>query len=172
LRPARLHYHRQLLADGGNALVDQAPVGFNLCLAGAAHKPEAAALSLEVGPRPHQATLLIVEVGKFHLQAAFTRSRALAEDFQDEARAIEHLASPGLLQVALLHRGHGVIDDGESGPFIGDQLAELGNLAWAEERRGPGLWQRHRPGDRDIEIYRPRQAFRFRQPIVQRVLGG
>ncbi len=130
---------RKLLADGGDALVDQAPVGLDLRLAGAAEEAEAAALALQVGPRAHQPALLVAEVGQLHLQAAFTRAGTLAEDFEDQPGAVENLAAPRLLEVALLHRRDRVVDDGETGIVLGDQLAELIDLAGAEQRRRPRL---------------------------------
>ena len=42
--------------------------------------------------------------------------RALAEDLQDQAGAVEHLAVPGLLQVALLDGADRMIDDDEARP--------------------------------------------------------
>ena len=38
------------------------------------------------------------------LQRAFPRARAPAENFQDQAGAVDDFGVPGLLQIALLHR--------------------------------------------------------------------
>ena len=56
-------------------------------------KPSAA-LALEVGPGAHL-PFLVAQVGELDLQPAFSRARALAEDFKDQPGAVEHLAAPG-----------------------------------------------------------------------------
>lgn len=48
---------------------------------------------------------------KLHLQAAFPRLCTLAEDFEDERGAVQHLGVPRLLQIALLHGRKLRIDD-------------------------------------------------------------
>jgi hypothetical protein len=100
-----------------------------LRLAGAAEKAEAAALSLQVGPGAHQPALLVGEMRQLHLQTPLAGGGALAEDLQDQAGAVEHLAAPGLLQVALLHRAQGVIDDGQRDVALADQRRQLPHLA-------------------------------------------
>ena len=140
---------RQLLADGVDALVDQAPVGLDLRLAGAAEEAEAAALALQMGPGAHQPALLVGEVRQLDLQPALAGARALAEDLQDQAGAVEHLAVPGLLEVALLHRAHGMIDDGEPGLVLADQRRDAPRPCRSRTASpGRGLRQRHDLGRR------------------------
>ena len=75
----------QLLLQLGDALPDQAPVDFELAFAGTAQEAEAAALALEMGPGAHQPASLIAEGGELHLQLAFRRAGAGAEDLEDQA---------------------------------------------------------------------------------------
>ena len=94
----------QFALDLGDALGDQAAIGLDLGLAGAAQKAEAAALALQVCPGPHQAAALVIEMGELDLERALSCPRPPAEDFEDKAGAIEHLGVPRLFQIALLHR--------------------------------------------------------------------
>src|SRR5258708_27535468 len=94
----------QVALDLGDALSDQAAVGFDLGSPRAAQEAEAAALAFEMGPGSDQPAALVIQVGEFYLQRAFAGVGTPPEDFQDQAGAVEHLGVPRLLQVALLDR--------------------------------------------------------------------
>src|SRR5258708_28177846 len=79
-----------------------------------------------------------------------------AEDLQDEAGAIDHLAFPGALEIALLHRAHRRIDDGERHLFRLDQLLEAFDLAGAEQRGRTRRNQLHHVAMGNLEIDRAR----------------
>jgi hypothetical protein len=136
---ARLAHLFQLAAQLRHAVADQPPVGLDLGFAGAAEETEAAALALEVGPAPHQPAGLIIEMGEFDLQPAFRRRRPLAEDFEDQPGAVDHLGIQRGFEVALLDRGKRRIDDHQ--PCLGlprggrDRL----DLSLSEQGRGAGL---------------------------------
>src|SRR5690606_32463740 len=70
------------------------------------------------------------------LQLAFVSPRALREDIQNQAGAIEHAALEGALQVALLTRREGMVEDDQIGFFSLDLVAQRLDLAAANEVLG------------------------------------
>ena len=100
----------ELALQDGDAVGDEAAVDLELAFAGAAEEAEAAALALEMGPGPHQPRALIGQRRQLDLEAAFMRARARAENLEDQAGAVDDLAFPGALEIALLHRAHGGVD--------------------------------------------------------------
>src|SRR5579862_1591175 len=76
------------------------------------------------------------------LEPALARLRPLAEDLQDERRAVEHLGVPGLLEIALLDRRELGVDDDDLGLERQRFRLDLVDLAAADQRRG------HRTGER------------------------
>ena len=121
-----------------------------------------------MGPGPHQARALVVEMRQFDLQRALLGRRALAEDVQDQAGAVDDLAAPGALQVALLHRRQRRIDDRDRDPALGDRLALRGHLALAQQRGGPPAAQRQDRGMHHHQPDRRRQPDRLGQPLLGR----
>ena len=53
--------------------------------------PHPAALTFQVAPAAHQARRQVLQPGELDLQFAFVAAGASAKDFEDEARAVEHL---------------------------------------------------------------------------------
>ena len=137
---------------------DQPPVGLDLRLAWAAHHPEAAALALQVGPGPDQARAFVGQPGELHLQASLASPRPAGENLQDQAGAVDDLDLPGLLEVALLDRRQGVVDDGDGGLRQFDDQPDLLDLALAEQGGRRELAQVGDQGLADLQIERQRQA--------------
>src|SRR5215468_5965913 len=151
-----------------DALADDAPVGFDLCLARAAQKAEAAALPLEVRPGADETALLIDEVGQLHLEAPFPRARPRPEDFENESGAVEHLGAPRRLEVALLHRREWMIDDHELRALGADQPLELRDFARAEQRRRPQARQGHETARTDVKRDGARKPERLVEASLRR----
>ena len=99
----------QFLLQLDDPSVDQTAVDFQLAFTGTADEAEAAALPLQVGPRPHKARALVAEGRQFDLKLAFTGPGAVAEDFQDQAGTVDHLGFQGSVPgcVAAPATGHG-----------------------------------------------------------------
>jgi hypothetical protein len=128
--------HRlQLAAQPGDLLLDQPAVDLELGLARAADGAKAAALPLQVGPRPHQAGALVVQPRQLDLQPALVGAGAIGENLQDEAGAVQHLGLPGLLQVALLHRADLAVDHHQLGIVRLHPRADVVDLAAAQQGR-------------------------------------
>lgn len=135
VQPARATDLFELAPQLRHAVADHPPVGFDLGFAGTAEEAEAAALPFEVGPAAHEASSLIIEMGEFDLEAPFGGRRAFAEDFEDQARAVDDLGLDRLFQIALLDRGQRGIDDQELGLVLPDCQRDLLDLARPEQRR-------------------------------------
>ena len=114
-RGVALHEHLvEAVVERLDAAADQAAVGLELRFTRTA-QTDAALLALEVGPAAHQARRQVLELRELDLQLAFEAARALREDVEDQAAAIEHAALEFLLEVAFLAGRERVIDQHEVG---------------------------------------------------------
>jgi hypothetical protein len=138
--------------DAPDAVFDHAPVGFELRLARPAEKAEAAALALEMGPGANQPAFLIIEMRMFDLQRPFAGARAPAEDFQDQAGAVDDFGIPGLFQIALLHRRDRAIHHHHGCGKTLNETSEFIDLAGADISGGLDAVERDQPGLHHIEI--------------------
>ncbi len=87
-----------------NALADQPTVDFELAFAGAAQKAKTAALTLQMGPRSHEARALIRERRQFDLETPLMSARPFAKNLENKAGAVDDLCLPTFFEIALLYR--------------------------------------------------------------------
>src|SRR5262245_51556809 len=104
----------------------------------------------------------------FDLQRAFARARALAENFEDQAGAVEHLGVPGLFEIALLHGGERAIDDHQAGIKGLHQAGDFLDLALADIGRGPDIGDGNDAGFDARKIDRAREPDRLFEPRLRR----
>src|SRR5260221_6430207 len=88
-------------------------------------------------------------------------ARPRAEDLENQAGAVDDLAVPRLLEVALLDRRDRRVDDDDADLFRRDDLAERGDRATAEQRRRTSWPQWHDLGAGDLEVDRACEADGF-----------
>src|SRR6185437_5299281 len=86
------------------------------------------------------------------LERALARTRAPAEDFENQARAVDDLGAPGLLEIALLHRRDRTVHDHDRDFQALHQTGDLVDLALADIGRGTNVAQRDKPLLHDIQI--------------------
>ncbi len=104
-----------------------------------------------MGPRAHKPAFLISQACQLNLQAALFAVRPVREDFKDKPGPIKNLGIPSGLEIALLNRRQGVIDDSHSGFPGRHDPADLLDFAGAEKRCRPHLRQRHDSGKAHIK---------------------
>ena len=153
----------EFLLEPHDAFVDQPAVDLDLAFAGPAEEAETAALAFQVGPGPDQARALVGQMRQFDLQRAFLGGSAIAENLQDQARAVDHLGAPGPFQVALLHRGQSGIDDDDTDAVALARLLRRRDLAFAQQGGGTDGAQRLDGGVDDGQPDGGRQAHGLRQ---------
>lgn len=105
-------------------------------------------------------------MGEFDLQAPFPCLGALAEDFQDERGAIEHLGRPHLFEIALLNRRKLRIDDDDGGFERSCFGGNLFGLAAADQGGGGRVRQRHDILGNDIQPDGRGEAHRLGQSRI------
>src|SRR5262249_4028448 len=135
-----------------DAFFDDASVSFDLSLARAAKKPKSAALTLKMGPGPHQPALLISQMCEFDLQRPLARACAPSKDLKDQTCAVDDFRIPRLLQITLLNRRDGAIHDHDGRRQAFCQSGNLVDLAFADVGRGPNLAEGYEPHLDHIQV--------------------
>ncbi len=115
------------------AFVQHPAIQFELTLARAAAQAHAALLALQMAPRPHETCCLISHARKFHLHLADVALGALAENIEDEAGPVHHVAPEKTLEVTLLSRTQRVVEDDDFRVFLVCGNPHLFRLARADE---------------------------------------
>ena len=83
---------------------------------------------------------------QLHLKRAFPRPRPLAEDIENEPRAVDDLAAPGAFQIALLNRRQRSVHHHQRDLVRLQILMHPLHLALAEQGRRPPVTERHDVG--------------------------
>ena len=151
----------QFLAKTRHARADHAPVRLDLRLARPAEEAKAAALAFEVSPAAHQAALLVVEMREFDLQATFSRGCSLAEDFEDQPGAVDHLALERFFEIALLDRAQGPIHHQQFNLVLLAFGGDILDLTGSEQRVRLHVAHWQDDAFRNHDTDRQRQALRF-----------
>jgi hypothetical protein len=126
-----------------------------------AAQADTALLPLEVGPPAHQARAHVIQLGQLDLQLALVSTRALGEDIQDQPGTIQHAALEHALEVALLAGREGVVEDDQLGLFGLHQIAQLFDLATADQELGGGHVPRHGDQSHHVGTRRQRQILKL-----------
>ena len=135
----------------------------DLSLAGAAAHADAAALALQMAPAAHQARSQVLQPGQFDLKFAFVALCAGGEDLENQRSAVSHRHAQHALEVALLRRRDGLVEQhGVSLVGIHQQL-DLVGLAGADEQRRIG---RGAAGD-DLGDWRVARGLGQQSQLVQ-----
>lgn len=80
----------------------------------------------------------MAQLGQFDLQLAFVSTGTLSEDIEDQAGPVHYPALEQTLQVALLGRGQGMVEDDDVGVQHLDLGRDLFSLAAADKKFGTG----------------------------------
>ena len=136
----------QLLLQADDLIVNRPSIAFDLGFAGASDKTETAALTFQMGPGADKAGALIAECGQFNLQNTFAGPGAVGKDFKDQTGPVKQLDVPFLLQIALLHRPDGAVNQNKVDLQVLEPALQFLDLARAEQRAGLHFCQPHHFG--------------------------
>ncbi len=128
----------QPLLGALDGVTDHAAVELDLGFAGATAHANTTALALQVRPAPHQAGGEVLQPRQFHLQLAFVAAGALGENFKNQQDAVVDRHAHVALQVALLGRAQGLVEQDLDRAVTVGQGLDLVGLAGTDEQRRVG----------------------------------
>ena len=129
-----------LALEAGDAVADEASVGLELRLAGAAGA-DGAFEPLEVAPLAGEPRQEVLVLRQLDLEAAFAGPGTFGEDVEDEGSAVEDLDLEGVFQLALLRRAELVVEDDDGAVESAALRLYLRQLALADVVRRMGVRQ-------------------------------
>ena len=91
-----------------------------------------------MAPAAHEACGQVLQLRELHLQLAFMALRAGGEDLEDQHRPVGHGHAEVALEIALLRRRQGLVEQHGLRLVALDQRLDLVGLARADEQRGVG----------------------------------
>ncbi len=113
-------------------------VEFDLGLARPASHANAATLAFQVRPAAHQARAHVLQPREFDLEFALVTAGPLGEDFKYQQGAVIDRQADVALQVALLGRTEGLIEEDFLGPMLFGEKLDFIRLAAADKQRRIG----------------------------------
>ncbi len=134
----------ELAAQEHLAVLDEAPVGFELGFAGASGADAADAAdaddAFEVVPHGAETGVGVLELCEFDLEFGLVCGGSAGEDVEDEFGAVEDFSADDLFDVGDLPGREVVIEDDEAGVGLLAEVAEFLDLARAHVGSRIGAW--------------------------------
>src|SRR5690606_24629196 len=96
-------------------------------------------LTLQVSPAPHQPGRHMLQLRQLHLQLALVGTGPLRKDIQDHTGAIKHPALELALDITLLARAQGMIEQHHIGLGGGHRIPDFLKLALSHKKPRAGL---------------------------------
>ena len=116
-----------------------------------------------MSPAADQAALLVVEMRQFDLQSPFCGRCPLAEDFEDQARAVDDLTRQLLFEITLLDRTQRTVDNNQFGVVLFAGNPDVFDLACPEQEVRPNLTHRKNEAVLDLDTDGERQPLGLAQ---------
>jgi len=126
-------HHFKFAFDSGNAILNAAPVRFQLRFAFTAAHPDAAFLPRQVAPKPSQPRQQMLQLRQFNLQFPLSCAGALRKNIKNQRGPIQDFAIEHPLQIAALGRRKFVVKDNRVHIRKAAMLGKFVSLTFANE---------------------------------------